>query len=542
MKLKDMRIGKRLGIGFGLLVLMMVALVIAGIVATRGMNAKLNQIVKINNAKVEAAQNFLTGTKTTSALLLGAMATKDEALRDQSMQAVATTRTEYMSWMDKLEKIEDTAKGKEIIKGIREGMAAAAGSSGKSMELMKSGRADEAATGFLTWFIKNMQDQSNDAVAKLIAYQKEDVTRRYDEAQSAYHRTMAFLIIMGALIVAVALAMTYILTRGIVEPIQHSIEVARMLEAGRLDMDVAVDRGDEFGDMAISMKGLVEKWREVIGSIRDASDNVARASTELSAGAEQMSKGAGQQAERSHQVATASQEMSQTVLDVAGNASNIASTANSAATTAKDGGRIVEEAVKEVKEIAVTVEESSGHITSLAELSQRIGEIIGIINEIADQTNLLALNAAIEAARAGEHGRGFAVVADEVRKLAERTTGATSEVSGIIKEIQNKVGSAVSSIDKVSAKVDRGVELSSKAGSELTNIVGSVEDLQSMVHQVASAIEEMSATSDQISQDIESISGVSKETARSSEEVASSSVELSRLGSSLQAIARQFEL
>jgi methyl-accepting chemotaxis protein len=133
-------------------------------------------------------------------------------------------------------------------------------------------------------------------------------------------------------------------------------------------------------------------------------------------------------------------------------------------------------------------------------------------------------------------------VADEVRKLAERTTGATSEVSGIIKEIQNKVGSAVSSIDKVSAKVDRGVDLSGKAGNELQSIVKSVEQLQLMVQQIAAAIDEMSATSDAISKDIESISGISTETSRSSDEVLGASSELSKLGGDLQSIVCQFEV
>jgi methyl-accepting chemotaxis protein len=134
------------------------------------------------------------------------------------------------------------------------------------------------------------------------------------------------------------------------------------------------------------------------------------------------------------------------------------------------------------------------------------------------------------------------VVADEVRKLAERTTGATSEVSGIIKEIQHKVGGAVSSIQNVSSKVDRGVELSTKAGSELRNIVAGVDDLQAMVQQIASAIEEMSATSEQISQDIESISNVSTDTSQSSGEVSRASHELSKLGVDLQRIAQQFQV
>ena len=172
-----------------------------------------------------------------------------------------------------------------------------------------------------------------------------------------------------------------------------------MLEAGKLGVEVAVDRNDELGEQTSAIKGMAEKWRAIIGEVKQASDNMASASTQLSAGAEQMSRGANNQAERSHQVAAASQEMSQAVLDVARNASSMASTAKNTAAVAKDGGKIVEESVKESREIAMTVEESVGHITSLAELSQRIGEIIGIINEIADQTNLLALNAAIEALR-----------------------------------------------------------------------------------------------------------------------------------------------
>ena len=239
--------------------------------------------------------------------------------------------------------------------------------------------------------------------------------------------------------------------------------------------EILVDRKDEFGQQAVTIKGMVEKWRDIIGSVKQASDSVASAGTQLSASAGQMSHGA-------------------------------------------------------------------SHMTSLSELSKKIGDIIGIINEIADQTNLLALNAAIEAARAGEHGRGFAVVADEVRKLAERTTGATSEVSGIIREIQNNVTSAVTSIERVTAKVDKGVDLSSKAGAELRTIVKSVEDLQQMVQQIATAIEEMSATSDQIGKDIESISNISGETSQSSNEVLKASHELSRLGVDLQGIARQFEV
>ncbi|OPY73353.1 MAG: Methyl-accepting chemotaxis protein McpS [Syntrophorhabdus sp. PtaU1.Bin058] len=362
------------------------------------------------------------------------------------------------------------------------------------------------------------------------------------EAKVFYRMCFTYVIIGIFLSIVIGQMIALVLTRSIVRPVNQTISDAKYLSEGNLRHEILVDRNDEFGKQAAVMKGMVEKWRGIIERIRQASNSVATAGSQLSESAVHMSQGANQQAERAHQVATASEEMSQTVLDIAQNATNIASRASEAASTAKNGGITVEAAVMEVKEIASTVEESAGHITSLSELSQKIGDIIGIINEIADQTNLLALNAAIEAARAGEHGRGFAVVADEVRKLAERTTGATSEVSSIIREIQAKVTSSVSSIGQVSAKVDRGVDLSSKAGTELQTIVQTVEDLQQMVQQIATAIDEMSATSDQISKDIESISGISAETSQSSVAVTRASHELARLGNDLQGIFQQFEL
>ncbi len=171
---------------------------------------------------------------------------------------------------------------------------------------------------------------------------------------------------------------------------------------------------------------------------------------------------------------------------------------------------------------------------------KNIGEIVSVIKDIADQTNLLALNAAIEAARAGEQGRGFAVVADEVRKLAERTSKATSEIGSMIGAIQDEVQKAVASMNEGTKRVEIGVEYSSNAGEALKNIVRSVDNLQSMVQQIASATEEMSTVSEQISSDIETIANVSKETSAGSEQIAQSSSDLARLASKLSDLVRQF--
>jgi methyl-accepting chemotaxis protein len=208
---------------------------------------------------------------------------------------------------------------------------------------------------------------------------------------------------------------------------------------------------------------------------------------------------------------------------------------------AKEGEHIVNKSVAEVATIAERVSESAELIKTLGERSKQIGNIVGVIKDIADQTNLLALNAAIEAARAGEQGRGFAVVADEVRKLAEKTTNATSEISEMIQSIQGEVNKAVMSTDHATAQVKVGVDLSTQAGGALIKIVGSVDGLHQMVEQIASATEEMSQVSDQISQDINTIAHSSKGILSRSEQISHSSSDLAELSAKLHEIAGQFK-
>jgi methyl-accepting chemotaxis protein len=253
-----------------------------------------------------------------------------------------------------------------------------------------------------------------------------------------------------------------------------------------------------------------------------------------------MSKGAGEQASRATQVATASEEMSQTVLDIAKNTSSIETSAIDTTKLAKDGEIVVNRSVDKVKSIAQTIDQSAQLVKSLGERSNQIGEIVNVINDIADQTNLLALNAAIEAARAGEQGRGFAVVADEVRKLAERTGNSTSEIGDMVKSIQNEVHQVVVSMENITKEVKAGVDLSTQAGDVLRSIVESADKLHLMVQQIASATEEMASTSEEINKDIEMISSLSADTSGSSGKIAKASNELSQLSVNLEGVVKEF--
>jgi len=359
---------------------------------------------------------------------------------------------------------------------------------------------------------------------------------------ATFNRIILIISIIAACLIVAINFFLFGFIRKIMGPLKQLIPVASSLAEGDLSIRIETQRNDEIGQLLSAMKNMIEKWRSVVADVQQASGNVASAGQKLNQNALQMSTLSTEQEQRSSQVATAAEEMSQTIMDIAQNVNSIAGAAQVTLAVAKDGQGIVDKSVMEVKEIAETVDASSEFVRSLGDRSRQIGEIVDVIGDIADQTNLLALNAAIEAARAGEQGRGFAVVADEVRKLAERTANATSEISAMIKTIQEEVFKAVDSMENASGKVTVGVELSAHAGEALKNIVEKADELQLMVQQIASATEEMSTTSEEITKDIGQIASASRETSKSSSHTTQAAAELSRLSINLQTTVGEFKL
>ena len=348
----------------------------------------------------------------------------------------------------------------------------------------------------------------------------------------------------GSVIIIVFVFLISIL---ITRPLKAGVIFADRLAQGDFTVpDLVVKSKDEAGTLAAALNKTKNELSHLLntamGSVAGTSTQVASASEELSATVRQMTMRLDEQAKRSTQVATAATEMSQTVVDIAKNASNIATSAVDTLKIAEIGESVVSQTVSEVRVISNTVAESASRITTLGERSKQIFEIVDVIKDIADQTNLLALNAAIEAARAGEQGRGFAVVADEVRKLAEKTSKATAEVGAMIGAIQDETSKAVQAMTESQTRVEKGVSLSAEAGDALHRILDSVRGLQSMVQQIASATEEMSTVSDTISSDIELIADVSRETSGSAAEIEDASNGLAKLSADLQEVTRKFKI
>ena len=311
---------------------------------------------------------------------------------------------------------------------------------------------------------------------------------------------------------------------------------------GDLTRRIDVSSNDEVADLAKWFNTLMDKLQEILGKVANETRRLAAAGEEISARAREQAKGAETQSDQTTQLATAMQEMSSTVQQVSENSNTAAAASQKAAETAREGGKVVEETLSRMRAIAQAVGETAKKVQELGKKSDQIGTIIGVIDDIADQTNLLALNAAIEAARAGEQGRGFAVVADEVRKLAERTSRATKEISGMIHSIQAETKSAVTAMRSGTEEVEQGVGLTTQAGSSLHDIIQMSQQVGDMVTLIATAATEQAATAEEINGNIEQIAKIAAGSAAGAQQTTQALQDLADLASNLQGLVGQFHL
>lgn len=315
--------------------------------------------------------------------------------------------------------------------------------------------------------------------------------------------------------------LVFFMRRLIGKPLSELVNVFNKVANGDLTAKANIRRtNDEVGDLANAVEVSTGKFRDMIVDVNKVTTEVAQSASQVAASSEEMAATMTKQQQQSSEVASAVTEMSASASEVAQKASEAAGAASESKTQASEGGAVVGQTVSEMKAIAAGVSESARSVADLGKRSDQIGQIVGVINDIADQTNLLALNAAIEAARAGEHGRGFAVVADEVRKLAERTTKATDEVATSIRQIQEETKRAVNLIENGSQRVTHGVELANSAGDALSKITGRSDEMAGMIQAIAAAAEEQSAASEQVAKSISQISEATRESSAGASQAA----------------------
>ncbi|MCK5125309.1 MAG: HAMP domain-containing protein [candidate division Zixibacteria bacterium] len=397
-------------------------------------------------------------------------------------------------------------------------------------------------------------------------------------------RTAWFLGISGIVLLAgtiVGLIVAYFFQRSLSRPIEELKSCAELLAGGNPEFTVEYKSKDELGRLADTFRSLQGYLRELSGYARRIADgdltshvkpksaedalgnsfkfmnanltsmvkqldisakSLVCAATDISTSAEKMNEGARNQTDNVRQVATAINEMTATIMESSKNAGEASDASRIQSTTATKGGDIVKSTIDGMNTISSVVKGSADSIGKLAASAEQIGSIIEVIEDIANQTNLLALNAAIEAARAGEHGRGFAVVADEVRKLAERTGKATGEITGVITEIQDKATNAVQGMEVGIAEVEKGRGLTDEAGNSLVEIENMSHQVMSMIEQIATAAEQQSQVAENVSERVEIISKVTDDTAMQANDSAEISLNMNKQAEDLQKIVAGFKV
>ena len=383
---------------------------------------------------------------------------------------------------------------------------------------------------------------ASDAIDALTAYQISIAQQQYEQSvkQAAVLRIAALATVsLGVLLAGL---MGAVIGRSIHRGVVALEQGASKLAEGDLTANIPTVGNDELSRVGTSFNQMAQQLSDLISQVNAACSLVNQNAGALSRSSSQVAQSSSQQSLRAAEAAGSAEQFNNVFKEIAATSENIVSAVNNARELSKQGDKVVANVVQGIEKVAKTVNESAEAIADLGQRSNHIGQILSVIKDIANQTNLLALNAAIEAARAGEQGRGFAVVADEVRKLAERTAAATSEISGMVSGIQNDTGRAVVAMRQSSADVQAGVSLANQAGRALQEIAQSVEQVADMIGQIASATHEQSGTTEAFTLAIEEIAQMADENSRAIERGASASQEMVSCTQNLQHIVSRFRL
>lgn len=357
-----------------------------------------------------------------------------------------------------------------------------------------------------------------------------------------YNSAITLLIVVATIAVLVAVIIAWFLTRAITRPVNEVVEIANKVASGDLTVEVRSDRGDEFGQLLAAFGAMVTNLRELIREIGSGATSIASSSEELSTVTHQTSQGVAEQQSQTDQVATAMNEMVATVNDVARSAEAAFQAANHASEKSSCGEKSVKETLDFVAELSTQSANVMQQLNGLQTATNNIGTVLDVIKSVAEQTNLLALNAAIEAARAGEQGRGFAVVADEVRSLAQRTQSSASEIETLVDNLVSSAGTSVSSMESGIKLAEQTLERAESAGTTIRETAEAVEEIRNHNSQIATAAEQQTSVAEDINKNVTQIRDVGDQSAASAEQVSSASEELARLAEGLSGQIARFKM
>jgi methyl-accepting chemotaxis protein len=537
----NLKIGVKLGLAFGFLLLMIVVMTCFGIGSTRKVNESVEELTEGSYAKTVYAFRASKAIDDIVASIRMLVLVKDEKVIAMEKQKIEAARERYSEAMKHLEATEKSAQGIKMIENLKNAIAPAAQANNRVIELALAHKQDEA-TAFLLKVAIPLSQNLQEVFDAQASFQQENVNAAHEKSRAVYGRAKWVQLIAGAVSVILGLLAAIYLIRNLVTRINRVANAMGNIADGDFSKQLVIDANDEIGEQAKSINRMQTSVSLMITSINDTASQVASSANILNVVAEQSATNSDVMSAQTGTVATACSEMVATSSGIATSCNMAAESSRKGSDVATEGAFVVQETINGMNRIAERVKETATTLGRLGARSDQIGEIVGTIEDIADQTNLLALNAAIEAARAGEQGRGFAVVADEVRALAERTTKATKEIAQMIKAIQNETTGAVASMEEGVNEVERGTTDAAKSGTALEDILNQINAISMEINQIATATEEQTATTAEINNNIQQITEAVQMSTSSSNETASAAKDLMAQSEELHRLVGRFTL
>ncbi|MCC2971826.1 methyl-accepting chemotaxis protein [Massilia sp. IC2-476] len=494
MNLANLNIGKRLGLGFGVICIMLVGMISTSNMMLGRVNAGTDEIVNNRMPRIEATTRLIGEINDIAIALRNMMLTEEQADRQKQVEEVLASRKEIDRVLDELEKTLAHPKARELLAQMNQHADRYTAGQEQLIKHVNAGSHEEARQ-HLAEELRPLLVQLKKAVNDQAALQKAIASEKAAEAQRTYDSTVRLMWALGAVALGLAAFVAWSITRSITRPVQRALEVANTVAAGDLTSRIEVTTRDEAGQLLQALKTMNENLAHTVGTVRSGTATITVAASEVAAGSQDLSSRTEQQASSLEETASSMEELTSTVKQNADNARQANVLAEAASQVAQRGGAVIGQVV--------------GTMTEIDASAGKINDIIGVIDGIAFQTNILALNAAVEAARAGEQGRGFAVVATEVRNLAQRSAAAAKEIKALINDSTDKVAS--------------GSQLVAEAGATMQEIVDSVRRVTDIMGEISSASQEQTAGIEQINQAVVEMDHVTQQNAALVEQAAAAS-------------------
>jgi len=536
-----MTIGMRLGAGFCVLLAALCGISALGIASLSRVGAVADQVTTVDWRRSHAAHELQDAARASFAVALRSLHSTEQTPFTTLRERVADARARMDGAAKALAEIALTEADKARLGRIEADRKAYLASLAAVLELAETGKIVQGEAAVHSALDPCFAALAG-SVAELVASNRERVQASGAEQIGIIASARGTMITIGVLAVVVGGLLAWWLTRTLTMPLSAALGAAQRISSGRLDGSIEPHGADEVGQLLRALAVMQTDLRAMIGEVVQSAGDVSAAARRIATGSHRTIERAQAGTDATGSTATSVEEMSGSIAQVAEHAQEAAAIAGRSSELAREGEAIVRAASGEMNSIAESVQHGSRLVETLHCRSAQIGSIVRVIKDIADQTNLLALNAAIEAARAGEQGRGFAVVADEVRKLAERTGSATSEIGAMIEAIQRETRGVVETMQAGGDKVAQGVKLADEAAAALEKINAQTLDAVTSVNAIASATREQQAAGADIARNVERMARMAEESGVAIRESAASARQLEELASALQARVSRFTL